>query len=93
MLRTFVNNDKYFVIEVISLHESGFKLVELQKDLTVVQKIFLKFAYPIFNEHMNKLQENNNTKSINGNVTSKTVTDPSFEERYKQRIKEKQNKL
>lgn len=66
-------------IEIVSLQDLGYMLADNQRDLTLIQKLFLTFAVPMVREK----QENESTKE------STTPTSSSL----KNRIREKKNSV
>ena len=71
-------------IEVCSLQEAGFKFADSQRDLTFIQKLFLKEAYPIYTRHVKELSENESTTSPSEKE--------SWREEYRRKIEEKKRK-
>ena len=47
-------NNFELVMEVCGLDEAGYKLAGNQRDLTIIQKLFIAKAWPIFNNEMQR---------------------------------------
>ena len=70
-------------IEIVSLQDLGYMLADNQRDLTLIQKLFLTFAVPMVREK----QENESTKE------STTPTTTPTSNSLKNRIREKKNSM
>jgi len=80
-----VRMNRNLAIEICNLHEAGFKLVDYQRDLTFIQKLFLNEAYPLYNKHLKELSESQNRDTAQDNV--------SWDERYLKQVEEKRRKM
>lgn len=66
-------------MEVCGLEEIGYKIGDKQKDLTLLQKLFLLHAYPIFYEEQKRQNENNKEPS----TPKSNSIDPNWLKRQK----------
>lgn len=64
-------------MEIVSLQDLGYMLADNQRDLTLIQKLFLTFAVPMVREKQEKESNNENTNSTSNSL--------------KNRIREKRN--
>ena len=83
LLRTFAQKNKHICLEVCSLNEIGYPLEQNQRDLTLIQKVFLMKAYPIFNDAQ---------KEASKEPEKETTTDTGFNARYKAKLMENKRK-
>ena len=60
-MKSFAKNNTNLVVEICNLNEVGYPLAKTQAELTTIQKLFLLYAYPIFN----KMSEENSNPSSN----------------------------
>jgi hypothetical protein len=78
-----VNEHHDWTLQVFKLHESNYYLCDSQRDLTPIQLLFLSKGSPIYNKHMEEEQEKQKSNSRT------RLNDPSFKERYRKKLREK----
>jgi len=76
-----VNENFNLALEVCGLEEIGYKLETHQRDLTIVQKLFLLYAYPVYQNEMERQSKNKNNNDNNQDLK----VDPNWAKRQKQK--------
>lgn len=80
-------NNFEIVMEVISLEESGYHLADNQRDLTLIQKIFLFKAWPVYNNEVKREQaQQQDTTSTSPRPSPKV--DPGWGKRQQEKRKQ-----
>ena len=73
-------------MEVCGLQEIGIHLVEHQRDLTVIQKLFLFYAYPVYQKEKDRMMNNNNSDTA---PERPVKVDPNWAKRQEQKRKQR----